>query len=275
MSSPVSGFTAIPNPMMLSYMGTQSFIMMYEAGSAWQFGKRKISAMTNEDFNKMSPLDLINEHNSLLKGLVDKGIVQKGMSDMSPLITTMMEQFGEYIQKAIAAFPSAAQSAVANPETGRPYGAELGDYLKSLIPGLPPAEARLGPGISKEAITLVGQQNTYQQRLAKHKATIAEANRLRELQKLSANTIQKIPSVHEIALRAQRDTFLRKAGQTQIMQRKKLIEIIRVAGIRVKKWSLLNAQQKTSRTRNYLNQYSTEMNKAQVQLRGLIQRYRF
>ncbi len=109
MSSPISGFTAVPNPMMLSFMGSQSFIMMYEAGSAWQYGKRRISAMSNEEFNKLTPLALLEEHTALLRSAIPT--IQKGMEDMSPLIQTIMVQFGTYIAKAIEAFPAAVGAA--------------------------------------------------------------------------------------------------------------------------------------------------------------------
>ncbi len=59
MSSPISGFTAIPNPQMLAFMPIQSYLMMYFAGSGWQYGKRKISAMSNEEFNKLTPEQLL------------------------------------------------------------------------------------------------------------------------------------------------------------------------------------------------------------------------
>ncbi len=110
MSSPISGFTAVPNPMMLSFMGSQSFIMMYEAGAAWQYGKRKISAMSNEEFNKLTPLLLLQEHTQLLRSAIPT--IQDSMEDMSPLVKTIMVQFGEYIAEAVKAFPAAVQAAV-------------------------------------------------------------------------------------------------------------------------------------------------------------------
>ncbi len=33
--------------------------MMYFAGAGWQIGKRKISAIPNQEFNKMSAKDLL------------------------------------------------------------------------------------------------------------------------------------------------------------------------------------------------------------------------
>ncbi len=59
MSLPISGFTAVPNPMMLSFLATQGFAIMYYGGAGWQFGKRKVSGMSNEEVNNMTPNDFL------------------------------------------------------------------------------------------------------------------------------------------------------------------------------------------------------------------------
>ncbi len=53
MSSPVGGFFPIPLAMMIPFMATQSLVMGEAFGRAFQFGKRKISAMNNDDFNAL------------------------------------------------------------------------------------------------------------------------------------------------------------------------------------------------------------------------------
>ncbi len=50
---PVGGFFPIPLAMMIPFMATQSLVMGEAFGKAFQFGKRKISAMSNEEFNKL------------------------------------------------------------------------------------------------------------------------------------------------------------------------------------------------------------------------------
>ncbi len=42
-------------------MVAQSLAMMEAAGKGWQFGKRKISAMSNEDFNKLTPHKILED----------------------------------------------------------------------------------------------------------------------------------------------------------------------------------------------------------------------
>ncbi len=46
-------FAPLPLAMMLPFMAGQSMIMGDAFGKAYQYGKRKISSMSNEDFNKM------------------------------------------------------------------------------------------------------------------------------------------------------------------------------------------------------------------------------
>ncbi len=50
---PVGGFFPIPLAMMIPFMATQSLVMGEAFGKAFQFGKRKISAMSNDEFNEL------------------------------------------------------------------------------------------------------------------------------------------------------------------------------------------------------------------------------
>ena len=58
--------------------------MMFAAGGAWQYGKRRISAMDNETFNKLTPNALLQEHMELLREAIPS--IQKSIQDMTPLI---------------------------------------------------------------------------------------------------------------------------------------------------------------------------------------------
>ncbi len=113
MSLPISGFTAVPNPQMLSYMMSQSWIMMFAAGGAWQYGKRRISAMSNEEFNKTTPLSLLKEHTQLLREAIPS--IQQSLNDMTPLIKTLMEQFGDFVNEAVKAIPQTVANILGTP----------------------------------------------------------------------------------------------------------------------------------------------------------------
>ncbi len=116
MSSPISGFTAIPNPQMLAFMGAQSFIMMYQAGEGWQYGKRKISAMSNEEFNKLTPNMVLEKQAIVLRQALPT--IQKSMDDMTPMISTIIAQYGDFIREAIKALPELAANIFQQGGTG-------------------------------------------------------------------------------------------------------------------------------------------------------------
>ncbi len=103
MSSPLSGFTAVPNPQMLAFMGAQSFIMMFQAGEGWQYGKRRISAMSNEDFNKLTPLRLLQNQAANLRSSIST--IEKSMNDMTPMIRTIISQYGDFLKEIISVTP--------------------------------------------------------------------------------------------------------------------------------------------------------------------------
>ncbi len=54
MALPIGGFMPIPLALMIPFMATQSLVMGEAFGIAFQYGKRRISAMSNEDFNKLT-----------------------------------------------------------------------------------------------------------------------------------------------------------------------------------------------------------------------------
>ncbi len=105
MSSPLSAFTAIPNPQMPAFLGAQSFIMMYQAGEGWQYGKRRISALSNEEFNKITPQSLMERQAMELKGAIP--VMERSMNNMTAMIPMIIEQYGDFIREAIKAMPQA------------------------------------------------------------------------------------------------------------------------------------------------------------------------
>ncbi len=99
MSLPISGFTAVPNPQMLAFMATQSFLMMQMAGAGWQFGKRKISAMTNIEFNKLSTNQLLSNETADVRKAIPT--IEASMKDMTQLMAPIVAQYGDFIKEAI------------------------------------------------------------------------------------------------------------------------------------------------------------------------------
>ncbi len=137
MSSPITGFTAIPNPQMLAFMPIQSYLMMYFAGAGWQIGKRKMSAIPNTEFNKMSINDLLKGFTADLRETIPTLI--KSMNDVTPLIEVLIKQYGDFVKEAIAALPQAAQTvagALVNPK-GALVPPLFGPELEKVVTGSP------------------------------------------------------------------------------------------------------------------------------------------
>ncbi len=110
MSSPLSGFTAVPNPQMLAFMPIQSYLMMYFAGAGWQIGKRKISAIPNNEFNKMSANDLLKGFTADLRETIPT--LERSLQDITPLIKILIEQYGDFVTVALKEIPQAAQGVI-------------------------------------------------------------------------------------------------------------------------------------------------------------------
>jgi len=145
LSSPISGFTAIPNPQMLAFMGAQSFIMMFQAGEGWQYGKRRISAMSNEEFNKLTPERILQNQAANLRASIPT--IQKSMDDMTPMIRTIIAQYGDFLREAIAAAPQAIANVFQPSGTGGGHDESQGALSPS--PGVASFLAPVIPNIQQ------------------------------------------------------------------------------------------------------------------------------
>jgi len=146
MSSPLSAFTAIPNPQMPAFLGAQSLIMMYQAREGWQYGKRRISALSNADFNVLTPQSLMERQAMELKGAIP--IIENSMKNMNRMIPMIIEQYGDFIRLAIQTMPQFAQNVFggqvgANLQSNMRGFDDLLKLISKLLPQLPEAEARL------------------------------------------------------------------------------------------------------------------------------------
>ncbi len=85
MSFPVplpSTFMPLPLAIMIPFMGIQSGVMAQQFGMNFQYGKRKISAMSNEEFNKLTPAQMQADFNNQITGMIPT--FQKALEDMRP-----------------------------------------------------------------------------------------------------------------------------------------------------------------------------------------------
>ncbi len=71
-------------------MGAQSAVMMKMAGENWQYGKRRIFAMSNEDFNEMTPVTLYEIETQELRAIIPS--IESSLQSMTPLTATIVTE---------------------------------------------------------------------------------------------------------------------------------------------------------------------------------------
>ncbi len=81
----------LPLAMMIPFMGIQSMVMAKQFGENFQYGKRRISAMSNEDFNKLTPAKLLSNANDELKSQIP--LMKASMEDMRQFQTFIVKEF--------------------------------------------------------------------------------------------------------------------------------------------------------------------------------------
>ncbi len=96
LSSPISGFTAIPNPYMIPLLFLQSLLIGAGFGIGYQGERRKLSAMSNEDFNK---LDLGLHAFNQFKEILARNDFGKMLDLMHPLTKQLADAFGQFINQ--------------------------------------------------------------------------------------------------------------------------------------------------------------------------------
>ncbi len=92
---PVSGFLPVPLPMMIPFMGAQSLVIGKMFGEGFQYGKRKISAMPNEEFNKLTFEKLMSNAREEIKASIPT--MNLAMQDMKPMVDVVVREFFNYI----------------------------------------------------------------------------------------------------------------------------------------------------------------------------------
>ncbi len=103
----VSGFLPVPLPMMIPFMGAQSLVIGKMFGEGFQYGKRKISAMPNEEFNKLTFQDMMSNARSEMQASIPT--MQAALHDMQPLVETVIQEFFAYIKQIAAMLPEQAR----------------------------------------------------------------------------------------------------------------------------------------------------------------------
>ncbi len=274
MSSPISGFTAIPNPQMLAFMPIQSYLMMYFAGAGWQIGKRKISAIPNEEFNKMSANDLLKGFTADLREAIPT--LESSMNDVTPLVKIMIQQYGDFVREAIKALPEAignifsqsgqsGDSTITNVRLSQ--GSQQFQRDRELYAGGALSQFQLDQerqvqrteSQKRQDIQDLANQRFIQNQLAR------QANaKARAILEQTRNPI--VPQIARTNLVGKK-----QAGQSQILERNKLIREINVAG---EDWKNLQKSTSSFRDTNKVIVIKA-LRDLQQKLTNLLARYKF
>ncbi len=91
----------LPLAMMIPFMGIQSAVMAKQFGENFQYGKRRISAMSNEEFNKLTPTMLMDKAGEELKAMIPS--MEKSVIDMREFQTFLVREFLQMVNDAIGA----------------------------------------------------------------------------------------------------------------------------------------------------------------------------
>ncbi len=109
---PVSGFLPVPLPMMIPFMGAQSLVIGKMFGEGFQYGKRKISAMPNAEFNKLTFETMMSNARDEMQASIPTMI--QAMQDMKPMVAAVIHEFTNYLSLVIQEAPSQAEQIISD-----------------------------------------------------------------------------------------------------------------------------------------------------------------
>ncbi len=279
---PVSGFLPVPLPMMIPFMGAQSLVIGKMFGEGFQYGKRKISAMPNEEFNKYTFQDMMQNARSEIASAIPT--MEASMHDMQTMVETVIQEFTDYLSKVIERAPEALAQIGASQAAagfGGPVGLGLDavvNYLKSQNRGdlaTIAATSMLGYGrtgsgagapppvrvSSVQGLTVSQAQEAARLRQLQYEKARAEARRQSVPGRIAlSKTIQPVPQIRAGGITK------RPAGQSQRMARREFISKIAMDTKRLKLGALRSADRADIVRRIRLHQQL---------LVNLLARYRF
>ncbi len=245
-------------------MPIQSYMMMYFAGSGWQYGKRRISAMSNEQFNKLTPEELLKQHSIELKNMLPT--LDKTLDDVTPLIKILVEQYGDFVREAIKAIPDAI---------GNIFQGTSGNVQNSQF-GITQVRLDQSSQQFQRSPTARTETKEYWEQVARDawkNATSLVPARVKTYPvynppKIKLDHKQFVTPKSQLSITEQSRTIKRNAGQSQKIERVKLIQSIKFDG----NWLKIHASQQSGSTyQGHLNRLKQDQQK----LVNLLARYQF
>ncbi len=181
-------------------MGAQSLVIGKMFGEGFQYGKRKISAMTNEEFNKLTFEDMMSNARIELRNSIPT--MNAALQDMKPMVDIVVREFLQYINEV-------SKTLQAVTVTGLEQGAHA---LGTHVPGA-------HPDASLPAVTPLPPGPSIQQPFSPSHPTPFTPTEPKKGVTQTNVSIFGLP----------------KAGQTQKLERNKIIQQIAKLGLQVSK----------------------------------------
>ncbi len=151
---PVSGFLPVPLPMMIPFMGAQSLVIGKMFGEGFQYGKRKISAMSNEEFNKLTFEDMMSNARTELKASIPT--INASLQDMQPMVEVVVREFFNYISLVTKTVTGTGGGDNIFQQEGQDIGESIAHALGTHIPSAHPSGAQ-----QQIPVTPIGPQQPF------------------------------------------------------------------------------------------------------------------
>ncbi len=269
-------------------MAAQSMIMGDSFGKAYQYGKRKISSMSNEEFNKLDTKQLGQEILTDYRNIIPS--VSQAIQESNEFQSLIVNQLAQILKDLPADLIGGVtgnqelanklkETSESNLKGGGDIVLTIINAIQGALPGIPEAEARL---VTSEVIHVIDPNLDVNKFLAPKMSTIkglsvqqaqAQAKQtqlkfeeqLREQQRARAGSTPIKAIVPQISQVGFGTLTKKKAGQSQIMERKLLISQIANAAHNMK--ITINADQ--------YNRFKKIMEMFQQKMVNLLARYQF
>ncbi len=164
-------------------MGAQSLVIGKMFGEGFQYGKRKISAMPNEEFNALTFEKMMSNARDEMQASIPTMIA--AMQDMKPMVAAVVHEFTNYLSLVIQEAPSQSSQLINElAHVVFPHGPtnkdefNLLDQLGIVQPAFAEDMPKGGLGIP-----LTGLEDTHAKRVALQKIEDARVARLQDLVK--------------------------------------------------------------------------------------------
>ncbi len=171
----LSLFAPLPLALMIPFMAAQSFAMGEAFGKGFQSGKRRISSMTNEQFNTKTQPQIFAETTADISAMIPS--MKKQMTEFTFLQSDIIQELIGYIKKLPA---DIHQGLISNPETTN----DQTNFLHALGIGASGSSGEFESGATARATAENIKLNIEAQKQLKQlqDATVQQLNQFRLLQ---------------------------------------------------------------------------------------------